>query len=186
MRLAYLSLKSSCAIVVSFTTNKQRNGPIVADRSSVSKCSEMAGKWWVIEHELSSRNDLCLCECGSANKQIWDPHLLQRRLNPIKWRNMEIKLIINRYVNTSLAWIRGATVARLTPDQKVACSNHVEFTIVFFINTTSIIIWFQIGLSDFQSSIIGSIGHRETTPRVAWLSTTAFEKSEIHWESKHR
>ena len=24
-----------------------------------------------------------------------------------------------------IVWLRGATVARLTPDQKVACSNHV-------------------------------------------------------------
>ena len=29
-------------------------------------------------------------------------------------------------------WIRGAMVARLTPDQKVACSIHVGFTFLFF------------------------------------------------------
>ena len=32
-------------------------------------------------------------------------------------------------------WPRGATVARLTPDQKVACSNHVEVSRPVFCNT---------------------------------------------------
>ena len=34
---------------------------------------------------------------------------------------------INNTVIFNTIRIRGATVARLTPDQKVACSNHVEF-----------------------------------------------------------
>ena len=29
-------------------------------------------------------------------------------------------------------WLRGATVARLTPDQKAACSNHVGVKILVF------------------------------------------------------
>ena len=29
------------------------------------------------------------------------------------------------FLSQEIMWLRGATVARLTPDQKVACSNHV-------------------------------------------------------------
>ena len=31
-------------------------------------------------------------------------------------------------------WLRGATVARLTPDQKAACSNHVGVNWIFYGN----------------------------------------------------
>ena len=31
----------------------------------------------------------------------------------------------------TLTWLRGATVARLTPDQKAACSNHVGVKLLF-------------------------------------------------------
>ena len=33
----------------------------------------------------------------------------------------------------TLTWLRGATVARLTPDQKAACSNHVGVSQPFFL-----------------------------------------------------
>ena len=32
------------------------------------------------------------------------------------------------FISISVTWPGGATVARLTPDQKVACSNHVRVT----------------------------------------------------------
>ena len=31
------------------------------------------------------------------------------------------------------SWVRGAVVARLTPDQKAACSNHVGVNASFFV-----------------------------------------------------
>ena len=45
------------------------------------------------------------------------------------------KLIsINLFVETvTHQWIRGAMVARLTPDQKVACSIHVGFNFFFIL-----------------------------------------------------
>jgi hypothetical protein len=41
-------------------------------------------------------------------------------------------LLINIIVHTIYKRIRGAMVARLTPDQKVACSIHVGFIFFFF------------------------------------------------------
>ena len=38
-------------------------------------------------------------------------------------------------INRLADWLRGATVARLTPDQKVACSNHVGVKIFLFFVT---------------------------------------------------
>ena len=35
------------------------------------------------------------------------------------------------FLDVNLYWLRGATVARLTPDQKAACSNHVGVKIFF-------------------------------------------------------
>lgn len=43
--------------------------------------------------------------------------------------NVPRKLAIEKRLSSGL---RGATVARLTPDQKVACSNHVGVNISFF------------------------------------------------------
>ena len=40
--------------------------------------------------------------------------------------------VLRNCANHSPAGPRGATVARLTPDQKVACSNHVGVTVLFF------------------------------------------------------
>ena len=34
-------------------------------------------------------------------------------------------------ISLMYSWLGGATVARLTPDQKVACSNHVGVSNVF-------------------------------------------------------
>ena len=39
----------------------------------------------------------------------------------------------------ALSWLRGATVARLTPDQKVACSNHVGVRFIFLLYFSSLI-----------------------------------------------
>ena len=36
-------------------------------------------------------------------------------------------------INRLADWLRGATVARLTPDQKVACSNHVGVKLFLFL-----------------------------------------------------
>ena len=40
--------------------------------------------------------------------------------------------ILNHYCNSSMQRLLGATVARLTPDQKVACSNHVGVIYLLF------------------------------------------------------
>ena len=45
----------------------------------------------------------------------------------MSWEGIGLQNIMNAY-----RWPRGAMVARLTPDQKVACSNHVE--VIVFIN----------------------------------------------------
>ena len=44
-------------------------------------------------------------------------------------------LIVHMYhmqhTSSEVSWLGGATVARLTPDQKVACSNHVRVINIF-------------------------------------------------------
>ena len=44
----------------------------------------------------------------------------------------------NKVVYTMSVYVRlrGATVARLTPDQKVACSNHVGVNAYYFVKNT--------------------------------------------------
>ena len=48
--------------------------------------------------------------------------------------------------------LRGATVARLTPDQKVACSNHVGVKTQFFFTGRSCVSQYQQG-DDYLTSI---------------------------------
>ena len=48
---------------------------------------------------------------------------------PVVW-DLKFKMLI--IIKQSQPWIRGAMVARLTPDQKVACSIHVGFNSHFF------------------------------------------------------
>ena len=44
----------------------------------------------------------------------------------------KVPFIMDRMTHFKATGLRGATVARLTPDQKVACSNHVAVTNPFF------------------------------------------------------
>ena len=54
---------------------------------------------------------------------------IQGKIDTIKTKKMNTGRKQTRSLNSTARFspgLRGATVARLTPDQKVACSNHVE------------------------------------------------------------
>ena len=110
---------------------------------------------------------------GVGNRKIFKRTYKQRAYGPEFRLPHQVWEFVATRATRHVSWLLGATVARLTPDQKVACSNHVgvkflaTFSLESDIKSTNRAISEPVG---FDSSTSTSCGARVNTGVLSFSS----------------